>query len=464
MPAILNALKVPELVAFYLAAAAGHADRPGAFPGGALSGAVTAALGLVRALDRPAAAVQPAAGGRADGRLFADQALFDLLTTAWRTDTPLDTGQEQEALAHLHALAATLARAAPDSTGQAGDDVAPADDTAGPDPAPAAGSPGGPTLLGSDPQVRALGCLLENAVHQARARGQMPAEVLQAVASALPAAAAQDAVATAIGVRLPALHRYAPDFTAGHRTALYRIPSQGPSPAASWLRWGPPSPPLLAALDRADLIGALRSAYGLARDAAGHTAAALLTDPALLGEPAAWWTQLAGTDGDEDGRAAVSCLLEAIALSTPRTDAARPLPPAEQAQLQAALHLWRAALAAGLPAGALAGAGAFADAAFDEPVWLELTRSSAEHSPALNHAELVAERAAAHPGSQDALLLAELLVTHAPGTWTDTAVRGHARTLLDAATALPAAECPAAWQQLRRALINAGDVAAARHQ
>ncbi|MEU4077727.1 hypothetical protein [Streptomyces venezuelae] len=459
VPAILNALKLPELGAFYLAAAAGHADRPGAFPGGALAGAVTAALGLVRTLDRPAAA------GRADGRLFADQALFDLLTTAWRTDTALEAGQEQEALARLHALAAALARPAPDSTGQAGDDPAPADDTAGPDPAPAAGSPGGPALLGSDPRVRALGCLLEYAVHQARARGQMPAEVLQAVAGALPAAAAQDAVATAIGVRLPALHRHAPDFTAVHRTALYRIPPSAPSPAASWLRWGPPSPPLLAALDRADLIGALRG--GLAREAAGHTAAALLTDPALLGEPAAWWTQLAGADSEEDAAAAadaVSCLLEAIALCAPRTGAARPLPPAEQARVGAAVDLWRAALAAALPAGALAGAGAFAETAVDEPVWLELTRSSAEHSPALIHADLVAERAAAHPGSHDALLLAELLVAHAPGTWTDPAVGGHARALLDAAAALPAAERPTSWQGLRRALVNAGDVDAARHQ
>ncbi|MFI1189646.1 hypothetical protein [Streptomyces californicus] len=66
----------------------------------------------------------------------------------------------------------------------------------------------------------------------------MPAEVLQAVAAALPAAAVQDAVADAIGVRMPALHDYAPDFTAVHRPALYRIPSPGPSPAGAWLRWG----------------------------------------------------------------------------------------------------------------------------------------------------------------------------------------------------------------------------------
>ncbi|WP_274036751.1 hypothetical protein [Streptomyces sp. MMBL 11-1] len=473
VPAILNALKTPELGAFYLAAAAGHADRPGAFPGKTLTGAVTAALDLRRALDAPAAtAAQKTAADRGTGLDFADQALADLLTAMWRTDAVLDPGQEKDVLAHLHALTAELTDPAADAE-EAGDGPVPAGGSAGAvgpapgapaDRSPAAGSPGGPVLLGSDPRVRALGCLLEYALHQARARGQMPAEVLQAVAGAIPAAAAQDAVADAIGVRLPALHDYAPDFTAVHRTALYRIPAQGPSPAGSWLRWGPPSPPLLAALDRADLIGALRGAGGLARDAAGHTAAALLTDPSLLGEPAAWWTQLVDADGDEESAAAVSVLLEAIALRVPRTGAARPLPPAEQARTRAAVDLWRAALAAGLPAGALAGTGAFAETAVDEPVWLELTRTSAEHSPALSHADLVAERAAAHPGSQDALLLAELLVTHAPGTWTDTAVRGHARTLLDATTALPAPERPPAWQGLRRALVNAGDVAAARHQ
>lgn len=479
VPAILGALRMPELGAFFLAAAAGHADRPGAFPGTTLAGAVTAALGLRRALDAPAStAGQKTAGGRGAGLDFADQALADLLTALWRTDAVLDPGQGRDVLAHLHALAAELTDPSADAE-EAGDDPVPVGGSAGavgPAPAgapadgsPAAGSPGEPVLLGSDPRVRALGCLLEYAVHQVRARGQMPAEVLQAVAGALPAAAAQDAVADAIGVRLPALHDYAPDFTAGHRTALYRLTPGRPSPAGSWLRWGPHHPPLLAALDRAGLIGALRDAPGLAQGAAGHTAAALLSDPALLGEPAAWWEQLADADADADAdegdaAAAVSGLLEAIALRAPRTGTARPLPPAEQARARAAVDLWRAALAAGLPAGALAGAGAFAETALDEPVWLELTRSSAEHSPALIRADLVAERAAAHPGSQDALLLAVLLVTHTPGTWTDTAVRGHARTLLDATAAMPAAERPPAWQGLREALVNAGDVDAARHQ
>ncbi|MFF4933424.1 hypothetical protein ACFY2H_31715 [Streptomyces griseofuscus] len=464
--AVLAALELPELGAFYLAAAALHAERPGAFPGRTLTGAVTAALGLRRALDGPApGAGQRTAAGRGDGLLFADQALADLLTAVWRTGAVLDAGQDKDVLDHLYALAAELTRPAAQST-----PAAPAGDGAAgvfADGAPVAGSSGEPALLGSDARVRALGCLLEYAAGQARAHGEMPAEVLRAVAGALPAAAGQEAVATAIGVRLPALHRYAPAFAAEHHAALYRLTPGRPSPAASWLRWGPPSAPLLAALDRAGLIGALRDAPGLAQGAAGRTAAALLADPALLGEPAAWWAELAGATGAGDdsaeGVAAVSGLLEAIAAGTPHTGAGGPLPPAGQARAGAAVVLWRAALAAGLPAGALAGAGAFADADLDEAVWLELMRSSAEHSPALTDADLVAERAAAHPGRPDALLLAAVLVSQAPGTWREAAVRRHARALLDAAAVLPGADRPDAWRELREALVNAGDVDAARH-
>lgn len=467
--AVLAALKLPELGAFYLAAAAVHAESPRAFPGGTLAGAVTAALGLRRALDRPApAAGQRTAADRSDGVLFADQALADLLTAVWRTDAALGAGLEQDVLTHLHALAAELSlpAAGRTSAGQAaGAPAAPGEP--GPDAGEGGAPAGAPELLGSDPRVRALGCLLEYAAGQARAHGEMPAGVLRAVAGALPAAAGQEAVATAIGVRLPALHQLAPAFAAEHHAALYGLVPGRPSPAASWLRWGPSSPPLLAALDRAGLIGALRDASGLAQGAAGHTAAALLADPELLGEPAAWWAELAGAAGAGDdsgeGVAAVSGLLEAIAAGTPHTGAAGPLPPAGQARVRAAVVLWRAALAAGLPAGALAGAGAFAGAAVDEVVWLELMRSSAEHSPALADADLVAERAAAHPDRAEALLLAAVLVSRAPGTWREAAVRRHARALLDAAAARPADERPQAWQELRAALVNAGDVDAARH-
>ncbi|MFK0142449.1 hypothetical protein [Streptomyces murinus] len=88
----------------------------------------------------------------------------------------------------------------------------------------------------------------------------------------------------------------------------------------------------------------------------------------------------------------------------------------------------------------MAGAGAFAGAAVDEAVRLELKCSSAEHSPALTDADLVAECAAAHPGRPVALLLPPVLVTAAPGTWQEAAERRRARALLDAAGALPGDE------------------------
>ena len=451
VPAVLIALGGPELAAFYLAAAAAHADRPGAFPDDALPAAVAAALEVRRGLGEPAPTVGfDGVRRRPAGVSFAGQALFDLLTAAWRAPDALDGEQAKDAVAYLQTLADPLTRPAI---------------TAGPAPvvgpgaaaAETAGEGTTPSLTGSDPEVRALGCLLEYATRQARTTGEMPEEVLNTVAGVLATHAGQEAVATAIGVHLPALHRHAPAFAAVHRTALYGLVPGRPSPAASWLRWGGPDGQLLTALDRAELLAALRAGMP---GAAEHLAHALLDDPALLGEPAAWWTELAADTGE--GAAAISRLLEAIAARTPRTGADGPLPPAAQTRVETAAGLWRAALAApGLPAGALAGTGAFADAAIEETVWLELMRASAEHSPALTDADLVVERAGAHPDRADALLLAAALVTQAPGTWREAAVRRNARALLDTATALPQDERPCGVQELTTALVNAGDVDAA---
>ncbi|EGX56744.1 MULTISPECIES: hypothetical protein [Streptomyces] len=462
VPAVLTALGRPELAAFYLAAAAAHADRPGAFPDDALPAAVAAALEVRRGLGERAPTVGFDGVRRwPAGVSFADQALFDLLTAAWRADA-LTGEQANDAVAYLQTLVASLTRRAGDTAPAAKTKDGTTTSTAPPAPDPAAAAAGTagegttPALIGSDREVRALGCLLEYAVHQARTTGEMPEEVLNTVAGVLAAHAGQEAVATAIGVHLPALHRHAPAFAAAHRTALYGLVSGRPSPAASWLRWGGPDGQLLAALDRAELLAALRAGMP---GAAEHLANALLDDPALLGEPPAWWAELADGTGDV---AAVSRLLEAIAARTPHTGADGPLPPAEQVRVQAAVGLWRAALAApGLPAGALAGAGAFADAAIGETAWLELMRASAEHSPALTDADLVVERAAAHPDRADALLLAAALVTQAPGTWREAAVRRNARALLDAAMALPQGERPCGVQELRTALVNVGDVDAA---
>ncbi|MFE6157249.1 hypothetical protein, partial [Streptomyces sp. NPDC057889] len=412
VPAVLAALQLPELGAFYLAAAAVLADRSGALPVSAPADAITAALDVRRRLDGPA----PAPGtddvdGRSTAVLFAEQALFDLITTVWRTDTALAGDQEKSVLAHLKALAAPLARPA----------AVPVQDTPAGGSGPADGRGVDAALLGSDPEVRALGCLIEYAVHRAHTDGEMPADVLEAVAGALAARKNQDAVATAIGVRLPALHRHAPAFAAEHQAALYGLAAGRPSPADSWLRWGPYDRQVLAALERAELLAALRDASpGPAPGAAAHTAAVLLADPAFLGDPAALWAELATGTGGAD---AAGLLLAAIATRTPHADG--PVPPDAAERLASAADLWRAALAAGLPSGSLAGAGAFADTGLDEDLWLSLTRASAEHTPALTDADLVAERAARHPDSADALLLTAQMVTHPAGTGQDAAVRRH---------------------------------------
>ncbi|MGJ5797596.1 hypothetical protein ACSCB1_00065 [Streptomyces europaeiscabiei] len=54
VPAVLAALQLPELGAFYLAEAAVLADRPGTSPDGALAAAVTAILDVLSRLDETA--------------------------------------------------------------------------------------------------------------------------------------------------------------------------------------------------------------------------------------------------------------------------------------------------------------------------------------------------------------------------------------------------------------------------
>ncbi|MFE2716984.1 hypothetical protein ACFXKI_34780 [Streptomyces mirabilis] len=181
---------------------------------------------------------------------------------------------------------------------------------------------------------------------------------------------------------------------------------------------GPSHPPLLAELDRAELLNRLRTRTP--SEAASHTALALLDDPHFLGDPAVFLTELAAADG---GTAAVSRLLELLAHHTARA--------ANAPVITAAVELWRAALTADLCAGALAGAGTFALAtSIDDTVWLELTLACARHTPALRDTDHIAERSAHHPDNPAAAQLTALLVAH-PSTdpWRDATVRQHARTL-----------------------------------
>ncbi|WP_174867977.1 hypothetical protein [Streptomyces lasalocidi] len=124
--------------------------------------------------------------------------------------------------------------------------------------------------------------------------------------------------------------------------------------------------------------------------------------------------------------------------------------------------VWRAALTAGLPTGALAGAGWFAHLDLDDAAWLPLARASAEHTPP-HTPGTVAERAAAHPVSRDALLLTARLVARPANIWDPPTVPPHACSLFrGAAAALTDPADTDAVTQLRDALINAGEAEIAR--
>ncbi|MFJ2915251.1 hypothetical protein ACIO8F_39010 [Streptomyces sp. NPDC087228] len=444
---VLDALKLPVLRAGYLAAAAAAATRPGAFPDDTLTQACAAALALRRTLV-PAADERPSAADRDHTtELLADQAVFDLLRHAWRTSADL-ADVLPDALAHLRTLAVELTR--PDATPAAAstEEEEEGEEGASADMAP-------PGLFGPDSAARALGCLLEYAAHHARTSGEMPHDILELTAEAANSCEDHKAVALTVGVHLPNLYRHAPDFTVAHRAGLLALPTDGrPSPASAWLQWGRADPHLLAALGRTELLAALRARV---RGASEHLAHTLATNHDFLGDPTTAWASIADGPG---GAAAASRLLEDLVLRRPATEPLGTVTGA--AATGAAATLWRAALAADLPPGALAGAGLFARTDIADDVWLPLARASAEHTPALVDASGVAERAAAHPGAPDALHLVAQLVGHPQQPWHDEGVLHHAHALLRTAQPGTAGEHRDAVEELRRALVEAGEVDAAR--
>ncbi|MFE2046780.1 hypothetical protein ACFXAZ_38875 [Streptomyces sp. NPDC059477] len=367
----------------------------------------------------------------------------------WRTGGGLG-GALPAVLNRLRTLAEPLTRPAARPSSAPADLTTPAAGRAGAERELPAG------LLESHPAVRALDCLLNHAASRAPRDGQMPGDILNLTAGILAARGGDEAVAAVLGTHLPVLHRRATAFTAAHHADLYALAPGRPSPAAAWLhgRRGPgPDPLLLAALDRRQLLAALREEPD--GTIAFRVVYALLTGhDGLLGHPADAWRELAAGPG---GAEAASGFLEYLALVTSMRPTARTAVDTERVW-------WTAALEADLPPGALAGAGGFAHCALPDGLWLPLARRSAAHTPAQKDAGRVAERAAAHPGSPDAVhLAAHLLTRPAPeGAYDDGDVRRHARALLRAAEALPAPARPAGTAQLRRALIEAGEVDLAR--
>jgi hypothetical protein len=426
IPAVLEALGVPALRAFYLAALQEASGRPGVLPDEAL---VHAVAGTLR-LHNPAPASETA-------RRFAHAALLGLLAEAWTRPAgpPCLGGLLPAALDHLHALAEPLTH--------------PADEI------PAGAEPVSPDTAG-----RALECLLDYAAAlPLRTGAPFPDDVLALLETILAARPAHPAVSAAIGPRLLVLDALTPGFTAALHAALTSL--DGPTPAAAWLNTGPTDPPRLATLDRAALFASVRDDTG---GPVEHLAHALTTDPHPLGDPAGVLTEIAGGPG---GPPAVSWLLQVMAWrldphngnigSRPFTLTRRSARPATEAELAAVTVVWRAALGAGLPPGALAGAGYFAGLPFADAVWLPLARASAEHTPPASPAT-AAWRAAAYPGDRDALLLTTRLLTHPAARWRTQDVLPPARTLFHAAKATTAHPDREPVASLRRALIETGDL------
>ncbi|MFI9772842.1 hypothetical protein ACIHJG_39295 [Streptomyces sp. NPDC052415] len=428
---ITASLALPSLRAFYLSIAAEQTHRRDAFPANALAEALTAALTAQRDAarahttdDAPTADTDPDDDQPPSAHL-AEQALLDLAITAWRTGTDLGTNLPA-VLDHLYALTAPLTTPTAMTSGN-----------------PPPGTP--PTdFVGTDPAGRAVHCLLEHARHQhGTPEDGLPTKLLDHLTTIIEATGTEPRTAAALGPYLPLLHHRARDWIHGHRTVLLSLPTDGtPTAASAWLRWGPAHPPLLAELDRAELLTRLRTSTP--PSAASHLALALLDDPHALGDPAALFTELAASDG---GSAAASRLLELLAHRSAHATAA-------------AVQLWRTSLSTGMPTGALAGAGTFALTDIDEATWLDLTLASIRHTPALRNTDHIAERAAHHPGRREAAHLAALLVAH-PSTdpWRDATVREHARSLLAAIGQLPPdPELEGPTRELRDALITAGDI------
>ncbi|MFB8290625.1 hypothetical protein [Kitasatospora purpeofusca] len=409
--AVTQALGNPALTTVYLSAAADAHRAPGVLTDGAVVSAAAAALTTLQAL----AATNAEAGPRRN----AEHTLIDLLNIAWErghTDDELTP-----ALAHLRERTDALTHPAAAGTSQ---------DT------PAA----------IDLVSRALNCLLNHASSHHADTGTLPNGLLEQLHDVLTATGTDERTAHAFAPQLPFLHSAATQWVRDHADTLLTLPEGQASPAAAWLHWGPAHPPLLADLNRPQLLQHLRATGG---SSLTHTALTLLDDPARLGDTSALLTDLAGHPG---GPAAVALLLERTAFQQQRATA-----PADWSGR--ALGLWRQALAADLPAGSLSGAGAFAtDTQLDNTVWLPLTLETAQHSPQLRHLVEVAERAARLSHDPAAPALLALLVAHPTNPSDDRAVRGHARAVLAAAAASPGRHPEVT--ELREALVNAGDITA----
>ncbi|PCG86763.1 hypothetical protein CIB93_07435 [Streptomyces sp. WZ.A104] len=217
-------------------------------------------------------------------------------------------------------------------------------------------------------------------------------------------------------------------------------------PAATWLQHGRPHSGILARLDRTALLQTAAGPDGI--PTLDKIILSFLTGSEALGPAPALLTELGA---QADGPQAVSELLSRLAQAVIGCEETSPWP-------ERAAALWRCALEAQLEPAALTGAGRFAYAdRLDDAVWLELTARTVARQPEVEAPYAVAERAARHPDSADALLIAAAMLGAQVDVFHRQEIQGHAALLFAQSTAEGAAE----HEQLRIALINAGAIEAA---
>ncbi|RSM99054.1 hypothetical protein [Streptomyces sp. WAC 01420] len=376
----------------------------------------------VAAIALAAFAARPAAGQEGPGAGQLERVICNLLHRAWENGLLLQDapGAAEGAVEWMEGLVTSWTQ--------------PRTDTRQP-LLTAIDQPGGAALLS----------LIAWALQHAQRTGQELADPVRAVLARLLEGEPDDQALAVIGFCLGHLAHVDAAWAEEHADQLYTLDAPW-QPAATWLRHGRPHSGILARLDRTMLLQTAAGPDGI--PTLDKIILSFLTGSDALGPAPALLTELAAQAG---GPQAVSELLSRLAQAVIRCEEASPWP-------EQAAALWRCALEAQLEPAALTGAGRFAYAdRLDDAVWLELTARTVARQPEVEAPYAVAERAARHPESADALLIAAAMLGAQVDVFHRQEIQGHAALLFAQSTA----EGTAGHEQLRIALINAGAIEAA---
>ncbi|MFD7757233.1 hypothetical protein [Streptomyces sp. NPDC059757] len=293
------------------------------------------------------------------------------------------------------------------------------------------------------PGGAALLSLIAWALQQAHRTGTPLPDPVRALLTRLLQDEPDDQALAVIGFCLAQLARVDAAWSGEHAERLFILDTTW-RPAVTWLQYGQPQTTVLTSLDRSALLQAAAGPDGV--PVLDKIILAFLDDPeALDPSPATLLAELAARDG---GPHAVSELLSRLAGTVIRCEEASLWP-------ERAAALWRSALDAQLLPVALTGAGRFAYADhLDDVTWLALTARTVAQQPDLEAPYAVAERAARHPASADALRIAVALLGARVDQFHRLEIQRHAARLYVHSDAEGTAE----HEQLRIALINAGAI------